>query len=74
MRNNNLLVEISNLINQDYGKKWLMKMFLYQNEDIFVDVAKGFGYPVITQKMDARTAAAMWLDAGITTTAQRIIT
>ena len=43
-------------------------------EDEFLFVAIKLGYPILSQKMDKISAAAMWQDSNISRKAQRTIT
>ena len=42
-------------------------------EDEFLSVAIELGYPILSQKMDEFSAAAMWQGSNVTTNSQRII-
>ena len=59
--------------NEKAGANWMISYYGHHHEDEFVAVCEELGYPVLTHKMPAATAAAMWQDANISLTAQRII-
>ena len=52
---------------------WLIYSLGKQFEDEFLSVAIELGYPILSQKMDEFSAAAMWLESNVTTNALRII-
>ena len=52
------------MVFNELGKKY---------EDEFVAIARKLGYPILTHKMTATAAAAMWQESNISIRSQRII-
>ena len=52
---------------------WLIYYLGKKIEDEFLSVTIDFGYPILSQKMDEISAAAMWQESNVTTNTQRII-
>ena len=52
---------------------WLIYCLGKKFEDEFLSVAIELGYPILSQKMDGISVAAMWQESNVTTNAYRII-
>merc|ERR1712032_707330 len=59
--------------NESIGANWILSYCGKKFDDEFVSVAENLGYPLISHKMPAETAAAMWQEANTTMAQQEII-
>ena len=55
------------------GAAWLLRVIGGTHRDEFVSTSESLGFPVVTKKMEATTAQAMWEDANISINSQRTI-
>ena len=71
-------ITLCNSISDDHdfvtNCSWLIYYLGKKYEDEFLSVVIELGYPILSQKMDEISAAAMWQESNVTTNAQRIIT